>query len=180
MWSLLEKKRVGIPSSLRLVVTRRPCSAGSDILQTTSYRGIEVIGFTKKDAAVFAHKHLGKDTSRKLLSLLNKQPSIANMMHAPLFCFLVCDLFQEEQELPPRRTKIFQKIVVALLQRYAKARDIKVPFQNCTDAPASLEELVIGLRKSRSRVSRRSSSTSQMWNCSKQACRWNLWSLVFW
>ena len=128
-------------------MTTRSCSAASDILQTTSYQGIEVVGFTKKDAAVFARKYLGEDTSRKLLSLLNKQPSIANMMHAPLFCLLVCDLFQEEQELPPRRTEIFQKIVVALLQRYAKARDIKVPFQNCTDAPASLEELVIGLGK---------------------------------
>ena len=82
-----------------------------------------------------------------LLSLLDKQPSIASMMHAPLFCLLVCDLFQEEQELPSRRTEIFQKIVAALLHRYAKARDFKVPFQNWTDAPTSLKELVIGLGK---------------------------------
>ena len=147
MWSLLQGKCVSIPSSLRLVVTTRPCSAASDILQATSYRGVEVVGFTKEDVAAFAGKYLGKETSKKLLSLLDKQPSIASMMHAPLFCLLVCDLFQEEQELPPRRTEIFQKIVVALLQCYAKARDFKIPFQDWADAPASLKELVIGLGK---------------------------------
>ena len=147
MWSLLQGKCVGIPSSLRLVVTTRPCSAARDILQSTSYRGVEVVGFTKEDVAAFARKYLGDEIGGKLLSLLDKQPSIASMMHAPLFCLLVCDLFQEEQELPSRKTEIFQKIVVALLHRYAQTRDVKVPFQDCIDAPASLKELVIGLGK---------------------------------
>ena len=89
MWSLLKGKSVGIPSSLRLVVTTPSCSAASDILQSTSYRGVEVLGFTKEDVAVFARKYLGKDTGGKLLSLLDKQPFIVSMMHAPLFCLLV-------------------------------------------------------------------------------------------
>ena len=147
MWSLLQGKCVGIPSSLRLVVTTRPCSAASDIMQTTSYQGVEVVGFTKEDVAAFARKYLGQEIGGKLVSLLDKQPSIVTMMHAPLFCLLVCDLFQEEQELPSRRTEIFQKIVVALLHRYAQTRDVKVPFQDWTDAPPSLKELVIGLGK---------------------------------
>ena len=117
------------------------------MLQSTSYRGVEVVGFTKEDVAAFARKYLGEEIGGKLLSLLDKQPSIASMMHAPLFCLLVCDLFQEEQELPSRRTEIFQKIVVALLHRYAQTRDSKFPFQDWTDAPASLKELVIGLGK---------------------------------
>ena len=147
LWSVLQGKCVGIPSSLRLVVTTRPCSAASDIMQTTSYRGLEVVGFAKEDVAAFARKYLGHETGVKLMSLLDKQPSIASMMHAPLFCLLVCDLFQEEQELPSRRTEIFQKIIVALLHRYAQTRDVKVPFQDWTDAPANLKELVIGLGK---------------------------------
>ena len=147
MWSLLEGNCLGIPSSLWLVVTTRPCSAASEILQSTSYRGVEVAGFTKEDVSVFAHKYLGKETGGKLLSLLGKQPSIENMMHAPLFCFLVCDLYQEKQELPSWSTKIFQKVVVALLHRYAQTRGFKVPFQDWSDAPASLKKLVIGLGK---------------------------------
>ena len=147
MWSLLQGKCVGIPSSLRLVVTTRPCSTAGEMLQSTSYRGVEVVGFTKEDVSAFARKYLGHETGGKLLSLLDKQPSIASMMHAPLFCLLVCDLFQEEQELPSRRTEIFQKVVVALLHRYAQTRDVQVPFQDCTDAPTNLKELVIGLGK---------------------------------
>ena len=147
MWRLLLGKCDGVPASLRLVVTTRPCSAASDILGSTSFRGVEVVGFTKDDVSVFARKYLGEKTGGKLMSLLDKQPSIANMMHAPLFCLLVCDLFQDEQKLPSRRTEIFQKIIVALLNRYAQKRDSYVPFQDWTDAPASLLELVIGLGK---------------------------------
>ena len=147
MWNVLQGKCVGIPSSLRLVVTTRPCNAARDIMQSTSYRGVEVVGFTKEDVAAFARKYLGEETGKKLLSLLDKQPSIASMMHAPLFCLLVCDLFQEEQELPSRRTETFQKIVVALLHRYAQTRDFPIPFQDWADAPTNLKELVIGLGK---------------------------------
>ena len=147
LWSLLQGNCVGIPSSLRVIVTTRPCNAAGDILQSTSYQGVEVIGFTKEDVAVFARKYLGKETSKKLLSLLDKQPSIASLMQAPLFSLLVCDLFQEDQDLPPRRTEIFEKIVVTLLHRYSKAHDLKEKFINLADTPASMRKLVIGLGK---------------------------------
>ena len=48
MWSLyiLQGNCVGVSSRLRLVVTTRPCSAASNIVQSTSHRGVEVVGFT--------------------------------------------------------------------------------------------------------------------------------------
>ena len=147
LWRLLQGKCVGIPSSLRVVVTTRPCEAAGKISQCIGYRGVEVVGFTKEDVAVFARKYLGQNASDRLLSLLDKQPDIVSMLHAPLFCVLVCDLFQEEQKLPSRRTELFEKIVVALLHRFAKAHSLEEPFQDWIDAPASLKELVIGLGK---------------------------------
>ena len=147
LWSLLQGNCVGIPSRLRVVVTTRPCNAVGDILQSTSYRGVEVVGFTREDIAVFARNYLGEETSKKLLSLLDKQPSIAGLMHAPLFSLLVCDLFQEKQDLPSRKTEIFEKIVVALLHRYSKAHFLKEKFNNFADTPASMRKLVIGLGK---------------------------------
>ena len=147
LWHLLRGSCAGIPSSLRIVVTTRPCTAASNISQSTAYRGVEVIGFTKDDVALFARKYLGQNAGDKLLSLLKKQPAIGGMLHAPLFCLLVCDLFQEEQDLPSRRTELFEKIVVALLHRYAKAHSLEEPFQDWDDAPASLREMVIRLGK---------------------------------
>ena len=147
LWHLLRGSCAGIPSSLRIVVTTRPCTAASNISQSTAYRGVEVIGFTKDDVALFARKYLGQNAGDKLLSLLKKQPAIGGMLHAPLFCLLVCDLFQEEQDLPSRRTELFKKIVVALLHRYAKAHSLEEPFQDWDDAPASLREMVIRLGK---------------------------------
>ena len=64
MWSLLQGKCVGIPSSLRLVVTTRPCSTARELLQSTSYRGVEVVGFTKEDVSLFARKYLGEETGQ--------------------------------------------------------------------------------------------------------------------
>ena len=147
LWRLLQGKCVGIPSSLRVVVTTRPCKAAGDISQSISYRGVEIVGFTEEDVALFARKYLGQNSGDKLLSLLEKQPEIGGMLHAPLFCLLVCDLFQEEQDLPSRRTELFEKIIVALLHRYAKAHSFEEPFQDWADAPASLREMVIGLGK---------------------------------
>ena len=81
------------------------------------------------------------------MSLLDNQPSVFNMMHAPLFCLLICDLFQEENGLPSKITDIFQKVVEILLRRYAQTRRLKAPFKDWTDAPPCLRELIIGLGK---------------------------------
>ena len=147
LWRLLQGNCVGIPSSLRVAVTTRPCKAATDIMQSIAYRGVEVVGFTKKEVALFARNYIGQSASDKLLSLLKKQPDIAGMLHAPLFCVLVCDLFREEQALPSRRTELFEKIVVALLHRYAKVHSLEELFQGWVDAPARLREMVIGLGK---------------------------------
>ena len=147
LWRILQGKCVGIPSTLRVVVTTRPCKAAGDISQSINYRGVEIVGFTKEDVALFARKYLGQNAGDKLVSLLEKQPEIGGMLHAPLFCLLVCDLFQEEQDLPSRRTELFEKILVALLHRYAKAHSLEEPFQDWADAPASLRKMVIGLGK---------------------------------
>ena len=137
----------GIPSNLRVAVTTRPCSAACSLSQSISYRGVEVVGFTEEDVTLFALKYLGKESGRDLLLLLNKHPSIAGMMHTPLFCLLICDLFQEEQELPSRQTEIFEKIVVAVLRRYAKVKGLKAPFRDIAHAPARLLQLVLSLGK---------------------------------
>ena len=147
LFRLLQGKCVGIPSSLRVVVTTRPCKAAGDISQSISHRGVEIVGFTEEDVALFARKYLGQNAGDKLVSLLEKQPEIGGMLHAPLFCLLVCDLFQEEQDLPSRRTELFEKIIVALLHRFAKAHSLEEPFQDWADAPANLREMVIGLGK---------------------------------
>ena len=128
-------------------MTTRPCKAAGDISQSISYRGVEIVGFTEEDVALFARKYLGQNAGDKLVSLLEKQPEIGGMLHAPLFCLLVCDLFQEEQDLPSRRTELFEKIIVALLHRYVKAHSLEEPFQDWADAPACLREMVIGLGK---------------------------------
>ena len=147
LWRLLQGKCAGVPCSLHFVVTTRPCSAAGELSQSISHRGVEVVGFTKEDVASFARKYLGTEVSRRLLFLLDQQPFIAGMMHSPLFCLLICDLFQEEQQLPSRKTETFEKIAVALLRRHAKTHGLDMTFQGWSDVPVSLREMVIGLGK---------------------------------
>ena len=147
LWSLLQGNCVGVPSTLRLVVTSRPCVTANELSENISYQGVEVVGFSKENVALFAHKYLGKESSKKLLSLLHNQPSVASMMHTPLFCLLICDLFREDQDLPSRRTEIFEKVVVAVLRRYAKARSLKASFREVNKAPPELRELILSMGK---------------------------------
>ena len=147
LWSILQGNCVGMPSNLRLVVTSRPCMAANELSESTSYQGVEVVGFSKEDVVSFTHKYLGEESSKKLLSLLHNQPSIASMMHTPLFCLLICDLFREDQDLPFRRTEIFKKVVVAVLRRYAKAHGLKASFREVSKAPPELRELLLRLGK---------------------------------
>ena len=147
LWHLLQGNCVGVPSHLHVAVTTRPCIAASKLSQSLSYQGVEVVGFTKEDVALFARKYLGEVHSTKLLSCLDKQPSVAGMMHAPLFCLLVCDLFQEDQKLPSRKTEVLEKIVVALLHRYAKAKNIELSFDDVAHATAKLRKMILGLGK---------------------------------
>ena len=147
LWRVLQGTSAGAPSNLHIVVTTRPCTAAVEVSQNPSYRGLEVVGFTEKDVKLFVCKYLGEETGKKLLSLLDKQSSIAGMMHVPLFCLLVCQLFEGGHALPARRTDLFKKIVVAVLHCFAKAKGVKTPFQDWTDAPAKVREPVIGLGK---------------------------------
>ena len=147
LWSLLKGNCVGVPSSLRMVVTTRPCKAASEVSQSISYRGVEVVGFTNEDVASFVHKYLGKERGTALLAQLEKRQTVASMMHAPLFCLLICDLFQHDQDLPSKGTEIFQKIVVSLLRCYAKAHGSNASFRDMSKAPPKLRELILGLGK---------------------------------
>ena len=147
LWSLLNGNCAGITSGLRIIVISRPCDSASDLSQSDSFRGVEVIGFTNEDVATFSQKYVGAEKAEQILACLEKQPFVAGLMHAPLFCLLVCDLFKETGDLPSRKTDIFEKIVAAILQRYAKAHGIKAPFKNVAHAPASLRALIMSLGK---------------------------------
>ena len=147
LWSLLHGKCVGVPTKLRVVVTSRPCMAACWMSESGRYQGVEVVGFTREDVATFAHRYFGEEMVEMLLTQLDKLPFLTGLMHAPLFCLLICDLFKVGQELPSRRTDIFEKIVTAILQRYAKAHSIKVPFKYVAHAPANLRALIMSLGK---------------------------------
>ena len=149
LWNVLEGNCVGVPASLRVVVTTRPCEAAGKLAQSLScsYRGVEVVGFKKDDIALFVRKYLGEEDGKKLLSQLDVQSSIAGLMHAPLLCLLVCDLFKEDHVLPPRITEIFEKIVTALLRVFAKSHGLRKPFRDIAQAPAKVKELLVALGK---------------------------------
>ena len=89
--------------------------------------------------------YLGQDIGSDLLARLDGHKHVAALMHTPLFCLLICDLFEEMQELPSRKTDIFEKLVIGLLRRYAITRGLRKPFHSLCKAPANLRKLVLQL-----------------------------------
>ena len=147
LWRLLQGKCTGVPTSLRVAVTTRPCEAAGKLSESGSYQGLEVVGFPEEDAANFAGKYLGEERGKALLLSLQDRPFIAGLMHAPLFCLLICDLFMEDQELPDRLMGIFKKIVLAVLRRSAKARGMKSSFKDLANVPDKLGAPLLELGK---------------------------------
>ena len=152
LWRVLTNTCLGIPASLRVIVSTRPCESAETVgtlchSSGFKYKKVEVAGFTQGDIELFTVKYLGQDNGIKLLSDVDRQPHIQSLMHAPLFCLLVCDIFQEKQELPCRKTALFEKIVTGLLRRYASSRAMKKTFYSLSEAPAQLRKKLLALGK---------------------------------
>ena len=149
LWRVITGKCAGAPANLRVIVTTRPC-AKANLLSAKrdhGYRRVEVAGFTKEDVEIFALQYLGREEGLAILARLDVHPHVAALMHAPLYCLMICDLFKEKHELPDRKADVFEKIVVGLLRRYASSHGLNEAFSNIANTPANLKRLLRGLGK---------------------------------
>ena len=149
LWQTLNGDSVGVPQSLRIVVTTRPCRASRVLSRSCSYRGVEVTGFTQEGVEEFARKYLGKEQGRKFLTMVKKQPELSELMRAPFFSLLLGELFKKDGSIPVRQTDIFEKILVAVLQRFAEKRQLSDhdEFSSVSCAPGVLQGLTTALAK---------------------------------
>ena len=120
---------------LRVVITSRPCSAVSDLLEGDAiHRHVQLFGFSKENVREFVVKYLGKTQGEEMLSQLAEKPSVSSLMHTPFFALLLCEQFKDEQQLPPTRSGIFRSVVLRLVQRCARRQGLKAKFKTAEKA----------------------------------------------
>lgn len=71
-----------------------------------------------------------------LLAELKKQLSITALLHIPFYSVLACEQFKQKQSFPNRKTEIFKKLVVCLMQRYASQHRCLQHSQSCPQRPS--------------------------------------------
>ena len=158
LWRVLTCACLSVPAKVRVVVASRPCEAADTMVDqcvsnARAYRKVEVIGFTQEDVEVFTQTYLGQVNGAQLLAEVALKPHISALMHAPLFNLLICDIFQETQGLPNRKTDVLEKLVMGLLRRFSRSlwvkrkRFVRTKFYSLSEAPAKVKKLVLALGK---------------------------------
>ena len=133
---------------LRIIVTSRPCAEVTDLSVDGSIdRHLQLFGFNKESVQAFVFKHLGEVDGEKMKSQLSQNPSILSLMHTPFFALLICEQFKEVGQLPRRRTDIFSRVVLKVVQRFARRQGLKSTFKTVDKAPGQLFDKVLEVGK---------------------------------
>ena len=132
----------------RIVVTSRPCAAVTDLSQDGAIdRHLQLFGFNNESVHAFIIKYLGAGKGKKMLEQLAESLSILSLMHTPFFALLICEQFKDEGQLPRRRSDIFNRVTLRLVQRFAKQQRFKATFKSVEKAPGQLLDKVLEVGK---------------------------------
>ena len=145
LWRVLSGESL---PGLRIIVTSRPCAAVTDLSQDGAIdRHLQLFGFNTESMQAFAVKCLGEEEGRRMLSQLSKNSSISSLMRTPFFALLICEEFKEGGQLPQRRSDIFSRVTLRVVQRFAKRLLLKTSFKSVEKAPGQLFEKVLEVGK---------------------------------
>ena len=145
LWLVLSGKCL---PGLRIIVTSRPCAAVTDLSEDGAIdRHLQLFGFNTKSVKAFVVKYLGEEDGRRMLSQLSGNPSISALMYTPFFALLICEQFKDAGQLPQRRSDIFIRTTLRVVQRFARRQNLKATFRNVEKAPGQLFEKVLEIGK---------------------------------
>ena len=107
----------------RILITSRP-HACKDI---NAGRKIEVEGFGKDEIREFVEYSFPNDicSSEYFLKQLDEYPQLLSLCHIPMNLVMMIEIFQhnKEKKLPSKLTELYQKFIVAILQRQVKKEE---------------------------------------------------------
>ena len=145
-----------LPEATILITTR---TSSSDIVfekcKATKFQHIEVVGFTKEQIDSYINDVLSdQEVLRDFRYYLEKFPHIHGLMHVPLNCGIVLDVYtsRSSNDKPPKtQTELYTALTKTLLCRYLSSHQVhgtqKLRISNFSDLPADTSATFIELCK---------------------------------
>ena len=143
--SLIEECTVLEEATLIITSRTQACE------EIDGYRKVEVVGFGKDEIRQFIENSFSKEPQcvEELLGQLDEYPQLYSLCYVPMHLLMVVDIFSyNEKKLPSTLTKLYQLLIVMILQRQVMKNNItNKPGTAVIAATAdSIEEMCVMLR----------------------------------
>ena len=132
-----------------VVVTSRPAAASAYLTNRSSFKQIEVFGFSKKDIFEYIDSFpysmsssSGKPFPEKLKSFLESRPGVLGLCYLPVNVAILCFLYDYDPELlPETRTEMYKHFTTSIIIRQLKQFNPSFKLQSLEDLKGEEAEM---------------------------------------
>ena len=138
-------KKSYLPEAM-LVVISRPAAASAYLPNRSSFKQIEVFGFSRKDIFkyidCFPFSDKGEHVAEKLKTLLESRPGVLDLCYLPVDVAIICFLYDSDPELlPETQTEMYNHFTTSIIIRQLKQYNPSFKLQSLGDLKGEEEKL---------------------------------------
>ena len=125
IYALIDKSY--LPEAM-VIVTSRPAAASAYLPNKSSFKQIEVFGFSRKDifeyVNSFPFSKSFNNTEQKLKCFLNSRPGVFDLCYLPVNVAIICFLYNCDSDiLPETQTEMYKLFTTSIIIRQLKKSD---------------------------------------------------------
>ena len=137
-------KKLYLPEAM-LVVTSRPAAAFAYLPNRSSFKQIEVFGFSRKDIFEYIDCFPFSDKGElveKLKTFLESRPGVLDLCYLPVDVAIICFLYDSDPELlPETQTELYRHFTTSIIIRQLKQCNPSFKLQFLEDLKGEEEKL---------------------------------------
>ena len=138
-------KKSYLPEAM-VVVTSRPAAASAYLPNRSSFKQIEVFGFSRKDIFeyidCFPFSDKGELVAEILKTFLESRPGVLDLCYLPVDVAIICFLYDSDPELlPETQTEMYRYFTTSIIIRQLKQYNPSFKLQSLEDLKGEEEKL---------------------------------------
>ena len=139
-------KKSYLPEAM-VVVTSRPATASAYLPNRSSFKQIEVFGFSRKDIFeyidCFPFSDKGELVAEKLKTFLESRPGVLDLCYLPVNVAIICFLYDSDPELlPETQTEMYKHFTTSIIIRQLKQYNPSFKLKFLEDLKGEEEKLL--------------------------------------
>ena len=135
IYALIDKSY--LPEAM-VIVTSRPAAASAYLPNKSSFKQIEVFGFSRKDIFEYVDRfpfskssNIAEPLNKKLKSFLKSRPGVLDLCYLPVNVAIICFLYNCDSDLlPETQTEMYKLFTTSIIIRQLKKSDISAKLKS--------------------------------------------------